>query len=156
MFAITVRYEGSFIEIAVADLVLSLGIITTRAFITALGITSLAWVVPPYVLASELPYSPGDFKTVDGHEYHGPVVTEKTATGITIRHASGAGRFAWSEIPAETQAAARLRPHRGSRRSAKSCRRTRTNTSESERSRWSAVASATKVGSLKVCDFSDR
>jgi len=50
-----------------------------------------------------LPYNPGDFKTVDGHEYHGPVVTEKTATGITIKHASGAGRFAWSEVPAETQ-----------------------------------------------------
>jgi hypothetical protein len=47
MFAIALRYEGSFIEIAVADLVLSLGIITTRAFITALGITSLAWLVPP-------------------------------------------------------------------------------------------------------------
>jgi hypothetical protein len=64
---------------------------------------SLAWLALPHVIASELPYNLGDFKTVNGHEYHRVVVTEKTATGITIKHASGAGRFAWSEVPAETQ-----------------------------------------------------
>ena len=74
-----------------------------RATIIALRITLLASVPLAGVLAAELPYKLGDFKTVDGHEYHGVVVTEKTATGITIKHASGAGRFAWSDVPAETQ-----------------------------------------------------
>src|SRR4029077_12911603 len=85
------------------QLVLSLGLITTRALIRGLRITLLASLPLAGVLAAELPYKLGDFKTIDGHEYHGVVVTEKTATGITIKHASGAGRFAWSEVPAETQ-----------------------------------------------------
>jgi hypothetical protein len=85
------------------QLMLALGLTTTRALIRGLRITLLASLPLAGVLAAELPYKLGDFKTVDGHEYHGVVVTEKTATGITIKHASGAGRFAWSEVPAETQ-----------------------------------------------------
>ena len=70
---------------------------------TASKVILLASLVLVRALAAQQPYKLGELKTVDGHEYHGVTVTEKSTEGIAIRHKSGVARLPWNEVPLETQ-----------------------------------------------------
>jgi hypothetical protein len=65
-------------------------------------LTLVASLLLVHVVAAQV-YKLGDLKTVDGHDYHGVTVTEKSAEGIAVIHDSGVARLRWSEVPAETQ-----------------------------------------------------